>query len=114
MVIELVVRFVLGGVVVTAVAVLGDVLQPKSFAVIFGAAPSVALATLGLTFASHGGSYAGLEGRSMIAGSAAFLLYTVLTSRLLLKRTGDTLVVASIACTAWLALAFGLWGLFLR
>jgi len=111
MVIELVVRFVLGGVVVTAFAVLADVLQPKSFAVIFGAAPSVALATLGLTFASHGGSYAGLEGRSMIAGSAAFLLYAVLTSRLLLKRTGNTLVVA---CAAWLAMAFGLWGLFLR
>ncbi len=111
MVIELVVRFVLGGVVVTAFAMLGDVLQPKSFAGIFGAAPSVALATLGLTFASHGGSYSGLEGRSMIAGSAAFLLYAVLTSRLLLKRAGNTLVVAGIA---WLALAFGLWGLLLR
>jgi len=114
MVIELVVRFVLGGVVVTAFAMLGDVLQPKSFAGIFGAAPSVALATLGLTFASHGGSYSGLEGRSMIAGSAAFLLCAVLTSRLLLKRTGNTLVVAGTACAAWLALAFGLWGLFLR
>ncbi len=114
MVIELVVRFVLGGVVVSAFAVLSDVLQPKSFAGIFGAAPSVALATLGLTFASHGGSYAGLEGRSMIAGSAAILLYAVLTSRLLLERTGNTLVVAGVACTAWLALALGLWGLFLR
>ncbi len=114
MLIELVVRFILGGVVVTAFAVLGDVLQPKSFAGIFGAAPSVALATLGLTFASHGGSYASLEGRSMIAGSAAFLLYAMLTSRLLLKRTGNTLVVAGTACAAWLALAFGLWGLFLR
>jgi hypothetical protein len=43
---EYVVRFLVGGAVVSAFAMLGDVLRPKSFAGLFGAAPSVALATL--------------------------------------------------------------------
>jgi hypothetical protein len=34
---EYVVRFLVGGVVVSAFAVLGDVLRPKSFAGLFGA-----------------------------------------------------------------------------
>ena len=40
------IRFLVGGVVVSLFAVLGDVLRPKSFARLFGAAPSVALATI--------------------------------------------------------------------
>src|ERR1700687_4243106 len=41
--------FFVRGVVVSLFAILGDPLKPKSFAGLFGAAPSVALATLGLT-----------------------------------------------------------------
>ena len=51
---ELVFRFFLGGLLVSAFAVLGDLLRPKSFAGVFGAAPSVALATLALAVLSHG------------------------------------------------------------
>ena len=40
---------------VSLFAVAGDVLRPKSFAGLFGAAPSVALATLTLAFWKHGG-----------------------------------------------------------
>ena len=36
-------------------AILGDPLKPKSFAGLFGAAPSVALATLGLTIVTNAG-----------------------------------------------------------
>ena len=43
---------------VSAFAMLGDVLKPKSFAGLFGAAPSVALATLGIAIYQHGESYA--------------------------------------------------------
>jgi hypothetical protein len=43
---EYVVRFLVGGIVVSAFSMLGDMLRPKSFAGLFGAAPSVALATL--------------------------------------------------------------------
>ena len=37
---EYLVRFLVGGVVVSAFAMLGDILRPKSFAGLFGAAPS--------------------------------------------------------------------------
>jgi hypothetical protein len=46
---EIIIRFIVGGLVVSTFAVLGDILRPKSFAGLFGAAPSIALATLGLT-----------------------------------------------------------------
>jgi hypothetical protein len=42
-------RFLVGGAVVSVFAIVGDRLKPKSFAGLFGAAPSVALSTLGLT-----------------------------------------------------------------
>jgi len=53
---QILVRFLLGGAVVSAFAIIGDLLKPKSFAGLFGAAPSVALATLGLTVATEGAS----------------------------------------------------------
>ena len=52
---DYVIRFLAGGLVVSLFAVAGDVLRPKSFAGLFGAAPSVALATLTLAFWKHGG-----------------------------------------------------------
>jgi hypothetical protein len=55
---EYVVRFLVGGIVVSAFATLGDILSPKSFAGLFGAAPSVALATLGIAVYRHGADYA--------------------------------------------------------
>lgn len=114
MVVELVVRFVIGGLVVSMFALVGDVLRPKSFAGIFGAAPSVALATLGLTYISRGPSTASLDGRSMVAGAVALGVYGLVAARMLLRRQGTPLVVATAACTAWLLVAFGLWGVFLR
>ena len=44
---ELLIRFLIGGLIVSVFAVSGDILRPKTFAGIFGAAPSVALASLG-------------------------------------------------------------------
>jgi Protein of unknown function (DUF3147) len=41
---QFLIRFVIGGLVVSVFAICGDVLRPKSFAGLFGAAPSVALA----------------------------------------------------------------------
>ena len=51
---EMLLRFVIGGSVVSAFALLGEVLRPKSFAGLFAAAPSIALATLGLAAAHQG------------------------------------------------------------
>ena len=109
---ELLVRFVLGGLIVSAFAVVGDLLRPKSFAGLFGAAPSVALATLSLAFLKDGGPYPSLEGRSMMVGAVAFSVYSLVVSRTLLRREGrppmDCLAAAGLAWLAWLAAAFGL------
>jgi hypothetical protein len=63
---DYVVRFMAGGLVVSAFAILGDMLRPKSFAGLFGAAPSVALATLSLAIVENGSAFAAVEGRSMV------------------------------------------------
>jgi len=74
---EYVVRFLAGGVVVSAFAMLGDLLRPKSFAGLFGAAPSVALATLGIAVYRHGADYAALQSEAMMAGAIALAVYSV-------------------------------------
>jgi hypothetical protein len=51
---ELILRFLIGGTLVSAFALIGDLLRPKSFAGLFGAAPSVALASLALTIETEG------------------------------------------------------------
>jgi Protein of unknown function (DUF3147) len=75
---DYVIRFLAGGAVVSLVAIVADVLRPKSFAGLFGAAPSVALATLTLAFWKHGGDYVSIEGRSMILGAVALAVYSFL------------------------------------
>jgi len=57
-------RFLAGGIAVSAFAALGDTLRPKSFAGLFGAAPSIALATLLITLSQKGAPFAAVEGRS--------------------------------------------------
>ncbi|HEY0794997.1 MAG TPA: hypothetical protein VGD64_04380 [Acidisarcina sp.] len=80
---EVLFRFLIGGLVISSFALLGDMLRPKSFAGLFGAAPSVALATFGLTIAHQGKLYAATEARSMVLGAAAFCIYAYFVSQVL-------------------------------
>jgi hypothetical protein len=100
-------RFLAGGIVVSAFAVLGDVLRPKSFAGLFGAAPSVALATLSLALWKEGGAYASIEGRSMILGSFALALYSLAVCQLLMRARWPALAATTTAILLWLVLALG-------
>lgn len=111
---DLIVRFIIGGLVVSAFAVIGDLLKPKSFAGLFGAAPSVALATLGLTILKHGKTYAALEARSMVLGAAALFLHCLLVTWLLKRDHMRALAAATSAAVAWFVAAFGLWYAFVR
>lgn len=106
---QILIRFLVGGLVVSAFALLGDLLKPKSFAGLFGAAPSVALATLGLTVAKEGRSYAATEARSMMAGAVAFFFYASFVSWILMRRKPKALWVAVASIPIWFCLAFGLW-----
>jgi hypothetical protein len=112
--IQIVLRFVMGGVVVSAFAMIGDLLKPKSFAGLFGAAPSVALATLGLTAASEGASYASTEARSMMAGATAFFAYASFASWVMMSYKPKALWATVSAIPLWLGIAFGLWRIFLK
>jgi len=107
-------RFLIGGSVVCLFAALADVLKPKSFAGLFSAAPSVALATLPLTVLADGKTYAAIEGRSMLAGSVAFLAYSALCSRLLLRYKFHAAPVTVAALLIWLSISLGAWAMFLR
>jgi uncharacterized membrane protein (GlpM family) len=111
---DLILRFVIGGMVVSAFATLGDVLKPKSFAGLFGAAPSIALATLGLTIAANGRMYAATEARSMIAGALVFFLYAYLCSWLMLRQKLKTTPVTLSALVLWLVGSISIWFLVLR
>src|SRR3984885_15236862 len=106
---QILVRFLIGGVVVSAFAVLGGLFKPKSFAGLFGAAPSVALATLGLTVATQGASYAATEAHAMMAGSLAFFAYACCVSAVLMRWKVTALLVTIASIPVWFAGAFGLW-----
>lgn len=114
MVSDLVIRFFVGGLVVSIFSVLGDLFRPKSFSGIFGAAPSIALATLGLAIAKYGGAYGAVEGRSMIVGAVALWAYSSLSAWLSMRWNWPALVGAILSYIAWLAVALGLWAVFLR
>lgn len=107
-------RFLIGGLAVSGFAMLGDILRPKSFAGLFGAAPSVALATLSLTIAHDGADYAAVEARSMMLGAGAFLFYSCIVSRLMFRHLVPAYAATLGGLALWLALAIGGWAALLR
>lgn len=111
---ELVLRFLIGGLVVSAFAVLGDLLRPKIFAGLFGAAPSIALATVGITIALKGEDYAATEVRSMVLGAIAFCVYAHAVSWMLMRFKRSAMVTTVLLLPVWFGVSFGLWWGLLR
>lgn len=102
-------KFLIGGLVVCLFAELADIFQPKSFAGLFGAAPSVALASLGIALWRDGSVFAATEARSMIAGALAFSLYAFLCSWMLMRRAHPAVTIALAMMPAWFGAAFTLY-----
>jgi hypothetical protein len=111
---DLAIRFLAGGIIVSAFAVLGDVLKPRSFAGLFAAAPAVAIVTLALAFFGEGAAHAAIEARSMMTGAVALFAYSLLVRRLVATAPEHTVVVTVAAWAAWLVVALGLWWGLLR
>ena len=111
---ETIFRFLIGGIVVSAFAIAGSLFKPPSFAGLFGAAPSVALATLGLAIANKGSLYASTECRSMMAGAVALGIYSLFVSWLLMRFRLSALAATLSSMPVWFLTAFGLWRIFLR
>lgn len=106
---DLLIRFLVGGVVVSLFAALGDVLRPRSFAGLFGAAPSIALATVSLTIHKEGKGFAAIEAKSMLLGAVAFLFYAVLASLVLRRFKLSALSTALLLMPVWFGVSLGLW-----
>jgi Protein of unknown function (DUF3147) len=100
-------RFLAGGIAVSAFAVLGDTLRPKSFAGLFGAAPSIALATLFITLSQKGAPFVAMEGRSMIVGAFALAAYSWTVCVLLKKFLLSSWAATMAALIVWFAIALG-------
>ena len=111
---EFVLRFLLGGAVISAFALLGDVLRPKSFAGLFGAAPSIALATVGMTIARHGKGYSAIEARSMVLGAIAFCVYAYAVSQALVRYRHSTMAMTLALMPVWFGVSLGLCWMLLR
>jgi uncharacterized membrane protein (GlpM family) len=105
---EYVVRLLVGGVVVSTFAMLGDILRPKSFAGLFGAAPSVALVTLGIAVYHHGADYAARQSHAMMAGAIALAVYSVVVCQLLVRTRLRAAPATLASLVVWVIVAFGL------
>ena len=106
---ELTVRFLVGGVIVSLFAAVAEVCRPKSFAGLFGAAPSVALTTLGIAIAQHGKDYAALEARFMVFGAVGFFIYAAVASWTLMRHKTRALPTTVGLLPLWLGTSLALW-----
>jgi hypothetical protein len=113
-VMDMMLRFLVGGMVVSVFAILGDVVKPESLGGVFAAAPTIALATLMLAMHKHGGVYVATEARSMVAGAIAFFAYACVVSFALMRWRAKALATAIALLPVWFATAAGLWALWLR
>ncbi len=112
--IELLVRFLIGGAMVAAFSFIGGLFTPKSFAGLWGAAPSVALATLALTISKSDTGYAAAEAHSMMGGAIAFFLYASCVSAILMKKKCSAMQATLGGMVVWFGCAAVLWRVWLR
>ena len=111
---EYLIRFFAGGLIVSAFAAVGDVVRPKSFAGLFGAAPSIAITTLVIALFKQGPLYVAIEGRSMILGAMALATYSLVSCQLLKRCQFSALISTLLAAVVWFAAAFALYWLVLK
>jgi len=105
-------RVVAGGTLVVAFAMLGDVLKPKMFAGLFGAAPSVATASLLVSGLAMGASKETQYATGMIAGAVGLVVYSA-AAAFAVKHLG-AVAGSVVAWIAWLVPAAAVYWVFLR
>ena len=74
-VLVLLVKGCIGGVLVVGFSMLSEGLRPKSFAGLFGAAPSIALGSLAVTVLTKSAGAGREQALAMIVGAAAMVFY---------------------------------------
>jgi hypothetical protein len=102
-VIALAAKTLAGALFVTLFAVIAETISPKQLSGVFGAAPSVALASLVVTLLTAGTTTAEAATFGMISGAIAMIGYWAVTARTVDDRGA---LVASVASWAvWLVIA---------
>ena len=101
-----------GGLFVTAFALLGEMLRPRGLAGIASGGPSIALAGLLVTVVASGAAEAHAQGLGMIAGAIALILWCLVAVDLV-KRFGST-KGSVLATLVWLVTAGAIWAAVLR
>lgn len=106
---DLILRFALGGVAVSAFSALAELFKPKTFSGIFGAAPAVALVSLALIFVQRGSDVVRDHAVGMICGGLAFVAYAV-ASVYATARTRLPVWAGAVLCwAAWFLVAAAAW-----
>jgi hypothetical protein len=83
----------------------------QKFAGLFGAAPSVALATPGIAVYRHGAGYAAQQSWAMTAGAIALAVYGLVVCQLLIRARLRAAPASLLSLVVWLIVAFGLFTL---
>jgi hypothetical protein len=104
-------RFFIGGAVVSAFAAIGELFEPKTFAGLFGAAPSVAIATLALTYVHLGRAAVASSARWMLIATFALLLYSGCCVWACRRRALPVWLGATAPWLVWATTAYALWWL---
>ena len=94
-----------GGLFVVAFALVGEILDPKRFAGLFSAAPSVALANLSVTIIDKGPRDARQNAIGMLVGAVALVVFCVVARRSVERFKAA--IGSAVACAAWLVVAVG-------
>lgn len=102
-------KFLAGGLLVCVFAMISQVCQPKQFAGIFSAAPSVLLAGLTITLLMKGAQHAALTAEGAIAGAVGMVFYCMVVNREMKRH--KALVGSIISLSVWLVASFVTFGL---
>jgi hypothetical protein len=105
---DVVLRFVLGGTLVSVFGVIAAAFKPRSFSGLFAAAPAVAIASLAITYSTDGAATTAAAARWMLAGALALFGYSACSVALCQTRVPAWLA-ATTAWLVWLAVAVMLW-----
>lgn len=108
----LAIRVVAGGALVVVFAMIGDALKPKAFAGLFGAAPSVATASLVVSGVAMGAAKDEKYATGMIAGAVGLVVYSA-AAALAVKHLGSVFG-SVVAWIAWVVPAAAVYWAFLR
>lgn len=98
-------RCVCGGALVVVFSLLAQPLKPRTFSGIFGAAPSIAIASLVVTAAFDGSDHAAACAAGMIIGAIALMGYCI-ADAMLTRRIG-ALRASATNVTVWSVMAVG-------